>query len=82
MAGERDLRGRSEDAHPVVRPGSRLVRSGCGWEGRLGQVELPGDRLELVRAQRLRIPYDGKRIAGERAVGEDIDDVVRQHDAA
>src|SRR4029453_10322262 len=77
VACERDLAGGREDAHLVAGP---ITSDVCrGGAPRLGQFELPRERLELARTEVRRSMDDGQRVAGERAAGEDIDDVVAQH---
>ena len=76
MAGERDLRVHGEDAN--LRVVGAIGRR--QHEGRLGIVELGGDRLHLRRRQPAGIEHDGERIAAEGAVGEDVDgDVTPLH---
>src|SRR5687767_12756551 len=72
MTGERQLGSRREDAHP------RRVRRlfGRQHEYRLRQVELAGDRLHGGAVEALRIEYHGERIAGERPLGKDVEDMV------
>ena len=45
-------------------------------EGRLGEIELTGERLHRRRIERLGALEDAQRIAGERAavLGEYVDD--------
>ena len=69
MAGERQLGLGREDAH-LGRVRGILGRQ---HEGRLGEVELGGDRLHLRGLEALRIGDDGQRVAAESAVGEDVD---------
>ena len=42
-------------------------------ESRLGEVELGGDRLHLLRGQAFGVGHDGQGIAAEFPVGEDVD---------
>ena len=73
MAGERHLGLGREDAD-LGGVGRVLRRQ---HEGRLGEVELGGDRLHLLGGQALGIGHDGQRIAAESAVGEDVDGLER-----
>src|SRR5207244_2976941 len=69
MAGERKLAGPVED--PYVR-GVRGI-PGRQHEGRLGVIELRGDRLHLLGGEPARVGNDGERVARERPIGEDVD---------
>jgi len=69
VAGEGQLDGRGEDAQPVVR-----VRGGRRQhEGRLGQVELAGDRLHRRRVESFGIEHHGERVAGKRSGREHVE---------
>jgi hypothetical protein len=71
MPRERQLLTRREDAQPV---GGR-IGGGRQHEHRLGEVELLRQRLELRGLQAVGVEHHGKLVAGERTVGEDVDDV-------
>jgi hypothetical protein len=49
-------------------------------EGRLGQVELVGDRLQGLGVELVRAEHHRQRVAGVRAVGEDVDHLVLEVD--
>ena len=69
MAGEGQLGLGREDADMGgVR---RVLRR--QHEGRLGEVELGGDGLHLLRRQALGVGHDGQGIAAEFPVGENVD---------
>src|SRR5437763_1208300 len=74
MAGEGQLLLGREDPRPVRR--ARL--GGRQHEHRLGQVELPGQRLQLSTGEGPGLEHHRERVAGERPVGEDIHDLVRE----
>jgi hypothetical protein len=78
VPGERQLVRRREDPGTV----GRTRRRGRQDEDRLREVELARDRLQLLRGQRLGAKHHGQRVAGERPVGEDVDDLVRERDHA
>src|SRR5438067_160215 len=65
----------------VGTPASATGRARLGGrqhEHRLGQVELPGQGLHLSTGEGPGLEYHGERVAGERPVGEDIHDLVRE----
>jgi hypothetical protein len=70
VAGERQFRARCEDPQPVVGRGLR----GRQQEGRLGQVQPPGDGLHRVGVEALGVEYDRDRVAAQRLAGEHVDD--------
>jgi hypothetical protein len=70
VPGERDLGVRGEDAHVVRRLGPQ------GREGRLGQVELTRQGLQLARRQPTGTVDHGERVAGVSTIGEHVDHVV------
>ena len=78
VAGERDLGGRREDAHPArVR---RIV--GRQHEGGLGVIELARDALHLLARQARRVRQHRERIAAEAPLGEHVTGAVAiAHDA-
>ena len=54
-----------------------VLAIGGGKDGRgLGEVELSGDGLHQLRTRSFGVEKDGERVADERAVGEDVDEVV------
>ena len=68
VAGKGHLTAREEDAHP----GGIARIFGLHYEDRFREIEFARDRLHLLRAQSIGIVDDGKRIAAEAPVGEDI----------
>ena len=73
MAGERQFALRRENPHPrAVDRVSRLEN-----EHGLGQVELGGDRLHARVVEAFGVKDHGKRIAGERRLGEHIQRLKR-----
>jgi hypothetical protein len=69
VPGKRQFGARREDSHSRgVRGLFRRQHECC-----LCEIEPAGDRLHLVRFQRLRIAHHGERISTELAVGENID---------
>ena len=73
MAGEGQLGLGREDADlGGVR---RVLRR--QHEGRLGEVELGGDRLHLLGREAFGVENDGQRIAAELPVGENVDGLER-----
>ncbi len=74
MSGEGNLALRREDSH--ARRVRRILR--LQHEDRFREVQLAGDCLHLIGAEGIGIADDGKRIAAEAAVGEDIERVQRQ----
>ena len=71
MPGERQLRRRREDADP--RMAVRLRRQD---EDRLGVVHLARQRLHQLVVDLAPIGEHGELVAGQRRVGEDVDDDV------
>ena len=72
MAGEGEFLGRREDADPgAVR---RTLRR--QHEYGLGEIELGGNGKHLRVVQTLRVEDDGKLVAGQRGVGEDVEDGI------
>ena len=69
MAAKGDLDRRREPAQLVI----RLAVGGRDGEGGLGEVVLHRDRLEDLVRQPFLQRNDGRRIAGERPVGEGVD---------
>src|SRR5581483_3991488 len=70
VAGHRQLAIGREDADSHVAPGAR----GRHHEGRLGEVELARDRLHQRRVEAAGVEHDRQLVAGQRAVGEDVED--------
>ncbi len=70
VSGERDLPRRREDAN--ARVPARLWRE---HERRLREVELAREGEHLLVGEAARIGEDAELVAGERAVGEDVDEV-------
>jgi hypothetical protein len=69
VAGEGQLVGRGENAHP-----RRIGRiGGRQHEGGFAEVELPRQRLHVGVRQAARVGEDGQRIAAEAGVGEHVD---------
>jgi len=73
MAGERHLRLGGEDAD--LGGVLRILRR--QHEGRLGEVELGGDRLHLLGRKAPCVGKHGQRVAAEFPVGENIDGLER-----
>ena len=70
VPGERHLVAGREDPHGRVgRSGAARVAAGRD-EGRLGQVELPGDREHRGAVEPGRVLDDGQRVAREGVVSE------------
>ena len=77
MAGERHLGLGRED--PDLGGMRRVLRR--QHEGRLGEVELGGDRLHLLGGQASGVGHDGQGIAAEPAVREHVHgDEIEFHD--
>ena len=74
VTGKRDLAVREEDADAggVGRVGGRHHEDG------LRQVELARDGLHLQRRQAIGVQHHRQRVAGEAAVGEDVQGVERE----
>ena len=72
MAGQGQLGRRGEDAQSIV----VLAIGGRKDERGLGEVELSGDGLHQRRTRSFGVEEDGERVATERAVGEDVNEVV------
>ena len=72
MPGEGKLGGRREDAR-LCRVGGVLRRP---HEHRLRQVELARNPLHGAGVQALGIEHHGERVAGERPVGENVENLV------
>ena len=70
MARKRHLDGGREDAH-LGRVG-RIVRRQD--ESRFGEVQLARDALHQLGAEVFAIEHDRQLVAGQRLVGEDVDD--------
>jgi hypothetical protein len=73
MTGERKLRHRREDPHLDVPVALRRVD-----EGRLGEVRLAGEPLELPLGNLPGVREDGELVSGERLVGEHVADDVAE----
>ena len=73
MPGERQLERRREDADPRV----PVARSRVD-EDRLGEVDLPRERLQLLLGDLACVGEDGKLVTGERDVGEDVGEGVAE----
>ena len=71
MAGERELGSRGEDPHGVA------VSACLGHERRLRESDLSGDGLHGLGGQIDRIRHDAELVAGQRTVGEHVDEVKR-----
>ena len=78
VAGERDLLGGREDAGGVLAAVVDLRRR----ERRLREAELAGDGQALLAAEVVCAVDHRQLVAGERPVGEHVDDVVGQPGAA
>src|SRR5579862_3572564 len=74
VAGERELRGGREDPELDVTVPLRRID-----EGRLGEVDLARERLELLLGDLAGVGEDRELVPGERDVGEDVgDDVAKR----